>query len=133
MDITVNTQDKYIVQNAHATEEVYINKMTSAAPEHLYQPLDQSLGAAQMAVGHSADRPSSSAELAITGVEDVTENTVKSDEDSGDDDLYLNVGDLKPGGYRLTPSDQAVLEDSYWYQPGLPRYYQIESPLQFNH
>ena len=53
--------------------------------------------------------------------EEVLEDAATS-EDSDDDEVYTAEDELKQGRLHLVPTDRAVLEESYWYQPGLQRY-----------
>ena len=119
VDIIVSVQDK---KTEEASEELYINTIASSSPENFYQPLEHPNGATDQAADQGNQPNSIDKEAVANGVEEVAESRVKSDEESGDDDMYSNVEELKQGQCQLISTDRAVLENSYWYQPGIPRY-----------
>ena len=102
---------------------VYVDTVISSAPDSYYESLTYPDGDTPAGGAHQSDQQSrsSSAKTVGNGVEEVPEVTVTSNEDSEDDELYLALDQLKQGKCELTPADSAVLEDSYWYQPGIPR------------
>ena len=88
----------------------FTQKISKHVPSDVFNTLkqdDQEASSDVQAVGNKA--------------EEVFEDAQTSD-DSEDDEVYTAEDDLKEGRLQIVPTDRAVLEDSYWYQPGLPRY-----------
>ena len=120
VNIVISTEDEGTASNT--AEGLYVDTVVTSTPDSYYESLTYPVTDAPAGGAHQNDQQNTSVAQAVgNGVEEVPEATVTSNEDSEDDETYLVLDQFKQGKCELTPADSAVLEDSYWYQPGIPR------------
>lgn len=122
-EVAVGSDDFY--QNLmQEPEGFYSNTNAPAAPDNIYQPLLHP--PADYLVDDVGSMNVQNTDVTSTErskVADVGKSAIEKGGDSSDDDeLYLTVDELRQSEGQLASTDRKVLEDSYWYQPGLPRF-----------
>ena len=119
----LNTQESLNTEQ-NVSEDLYVNyQVTNEILDNLYQPLVlPSADYPVETVTQASEQNGNTVHPGSNGVEEVADGKGKFQDESDEDELYLTVDDLNPDGGTLRPTDRTVLEDSYWYQPGLPRF-----------
>ena len=105
-------------EESSSSEDIYVN-MTQPS-ENLHEPLSQPPVDYPINANEVGDKRGGDDDIVAEAR--VVKEGVKGDKMVAEKHAYISVNDFKQEKFCLTPTDRTVLEDSYWYQPELPRF-----------